>query len=228
MNKLQTLGTSGMLKKSVFAMFLIAIGTTNTLASGLFSLENFIKTVKTGRAEFNQLVIVPAKNDQAPRIKKSSGTFEFFRPGRFKFVYKKPFEQHIVANGQTLWMYDVDLNQVSEHPQAQALGSTPAALIASASNLQALQADFVLVDMPPDKDGLKDGLEWVQATPKVKDNSLQHVRIGFKAGQLAALDILDSFGQISSMRFSALQANVPLAADSFNFKAPPGVDVIRQ
>src|SRR5674476_1045692 len=91
----------------------------SALAGGLESLEAFVRTVKTGRADFTQIVTEPAKSGQAPRIKTSSGTFEFSRSNRFKFIYKKPFEQSIVANGQTLWLYDVDLNQVTARKQAQ-------------------------------------------------------------------------------------------------------------
>jgi outer membrane lipoprotein carrier protein len=211
------------MKKLLIATFLIAIQAGNTWATGLESLEKFVKTVKTGRTDFTQVVTAPPKDGQAARTKKSSGSFEFSRPGRFKFVYKKPFEQFIVADGQTLWLYDVDLNQVTARKQAQALGSTPAALIASASDMSALQADFYLTAVPD-----SDGLEWVQATPKAKDSSLQHVRVGFKGADLAALDILDSFGQLSSMRFTTLQSNVALEANSFAFKPPAGADLIRQ
>jgi outer membrane lipoprotein carrier protein len=211
------------MKKLLIATFLIATQAGNTWATGLESLEKFVKTVKTGRTDFTQVVTAPPKDGQAARTKKSSGSFEFSRPGRFKFVYKKPFEQFIVADGQTLWLYDVDLNQVTARKQAQALGSTPAALIASASDMSALQADFNLTAVPD-----SDGLEWVQATPKAKDSSLQYVRVGFKGTDLAALDILDSFGQLSSMRFTTLQSNVALEPNSFAFKPPAGADLIRQ
>ena len=211
------------MKKILIATFLIAAGAGSTWATGLESLEKFVKTVKTGRTDFTQVVTAPPRDGQAARTKKSSGSFEFSRPGRFKFVYKKPFEQFIVADGQTLWLYDVDLNQVTARKQAQALGSTPAALIASASDMSALQADFTLTAVPD-----SDGLEWVQATPKAKDSSLQYVRVGFKGADLAALDILDSFGQLSSMRFTTLQSNVTLESNSFAFKPPAGADLIRQ
>jgi outer membrane lipoprotein carrier protein len=205
------------------ATFLIAACALSAGATGLDSLENFVKTVKTARTDFTQVVTMPAKEGQAGRSKTSSGTFEFSRPGRFRFVYKKPFEQTIVADGQTLWLYDVDLNQVTARKQAQVLASTPAALIASAATVQALQADFVLT-----ADADSDGLEWVLATPKVKDTALQSVRVGFRAGELAVLEILDTFGQRSSLRFSGFKANAALDAGSFQFKPPQGADVIRQ
>src|SRR5450830_1440325 len=83
-----------------FAIICIAAYTGLAGAGGLKSLEVFVKTVNTGRADFTQVVTAPAKSGQAPRIKTSSGTFEFSRPNRFKFIYKKPFEQSIVADGQ--------------------------------------------------------------------------------------------------------------------------------
>lgn len=207
----------------LFATFLIAVCSVSAGATGLDSLETFVKTVKTARTDFTQVVTVPAKEGQAARSKTSSGVFEFSRPGRFRFVYKKPFEQTLVADGQTLWLYDVDLNQVTARSQAQALGSTPAALIASGADLKALQADFALRS-----DADSEGLEWVLATPKTKDSALQTVRIGFKAGELVVLEIVDSFGQKSSLRFSAFKANVALEASAFQFKPPAGADVIRQ
>lgn len=197
-------------------------------AGGLKSLEVFVKTVNTGRAEFTQVVTAPAKAGQAPRSKTSTGTFEFARPNRFKFVYKKPFEQSIVADGQTLWLYDVDLNQVTARQQSKVLGSTPAALIAAAPDLRALQADFTLTDAPD-----QDGLQWVTATPKSKDGQLQTVRVGFRdaaaapGSTLEVLEILDSFGQRSVLTFKQFQANPALPVSAFAFKPPAGADVIR-
>ena len=209
--------------KNFIAIIFVASYASASWADGLNSLETFIKTVSSGRANFTQVVTAPTREGQSARSKTSSGTFEFQRPGRFKFVYKKPFEQSILADGQTLWLYDVDLNQVTARKQVDVLGSTPAALIASAADINALKQDFALAAAPD-----KDGLEWVQATPKAKDGQLQNVRIGFRAGQLAALEILDSFGQKSSMTFAAFQPNLPLNAASFQFNPPQGADVVRQ
>jgi hypothetical protein len=123
--------------KKYFATLLIAASAYPAWAGGLESLETFVKTVTSGRAEFSQVVTAPAKDGQAARSKTSTGTFEFSRPNRFRFIYKKPFEQSIVADGQTLWLYDTDLNQVTSRKQSSVLGSTPAALIAAAPDLRA-------------------------------------------------------------------------------------------
>ena len=217
--------------KRFFATVLIAGCAHAACANGLESLESFVKTVSSGRADFSQVVTAPAREGQTPRSKTSNGTFEFSRPNRFKFIYQKPFEQSIVADGQTLWLYDADLNQVTARKQSAVLGSTPAALIAAAPDLRALQADFTLTAAPE-----KDGLEWVVATPKTKDGQLQTVRVGFRAGdkpttkpaELAALEILDSFGQRSVLTFSKVEVNPNLAKDTFQFNPPKGADVIRQ
>jgi outer membrane lipoprotein carrier protein len=217
--------------KQLIATVFIASFAVLARADGIDALEVFIKTVKSGRAEFTQVVTSPPRSGQSAHSKTSSGTFEFVRPNRFKFVYKKPFEQSIVADGQTLWLYDVDLNQVTARKQSSVLGSTPAALIAAAPDLQALQAEFTLSAAP-----VKDGLQWVVAIPKTKDGQLQSVRVGFreaekasgKTSELAALEILDSFGQRSLLSFSKLEVNARLAGDAFQFKPPAGADVIRQ
>jgi outer membrane lipoprotein carrier protein len=205
------------------ALILIAACACSAWAGGMESLESFVRTVKSGRADFTQVVTAPAKDGMQARTKTSSGTFAFSRPNKFNFHYKKPFEQTIVADGQTLWLYDVDLNQVTARAQAQALRATPAALIASAPDLQSLQRDFTLSAAPD-----KDGLEWVQAIPLAKDGSLQSVRVGFKAGVLCVLEIRDAFGQQSRLSFGAFVANAAADSSLFQFKPPAGADVIRQ
>ena len=212
---------------AAIATLSIAASAQVATASGLESLEAFVKNTKSGRAAFTQVVTSPARDGKAAKTKTSSGSFEFLRPNRFKFIYHKPFEQSIVSDGQTLWLHDVDLNQVTARKLAQVLGGTPAAVIAAAADLKTLQADFILVPRPD-----KDGLEWVEATPKTKDGQVQSILVGFKesgkGSELAVLEILDSFGQRSVMRFSQFEVNPALAATSFQFKPPAGADVIRQ
>jgi outer membrane lipoprotein carrier protein len=128
--------------KKQWAFALLAAWAAAAGAAGMDSLEAFVKGAKSGKAEFTQVVTSPSRDGQAARTKTSSGTFEFSRPNRFRFHYKKPFEQTIVADGQTLWLHDVDLNQVTARKQAAVLGTTPAALIAAAPDLGALQKDL--------------------------------------------------------------------------------------
>ena len=144
-------------------------------ATGLEALDAFIKNTRSGRAQFVQQVSSPPKEGQMARVRNSSGSFEFIRPNRFRFVFKKPLEQVIVADGQTLWLYDVDLAQATARKQAQALGATPAALVASATDIRAMEAEFELSNA-----AASEGQEWVLARPRSKDGGLQTVRIGFK------------------------------------------------
>ena len=195
--------------------------------SGMDRLEKFVTETRSGRADFVQTVTSPARAGEAPRVKKSNGTFEFLRPNRFRFFYQKPFEQTIVADGETLWLHDVDLNQVTARKLAQVLNGTPAAVIAAAANLKGLQADFTLSALPE-----KAGLQWVMATPKTRDGQVQSISVGFRTtaqgSDLASLEILDSFGQRSVITFSRFEANPMLSAGHFQFKPPAGADVLRQ
>jgi outer membrane lipoprotein carrier protein len=184
-------------------------------AAPVDALREFVRDVKSGHATFTQTVTSP----DGAKKKSSSGSFDFARPNRFRFAYARPFEQTIVADGEKVWIYDRDLNQVSSRRIGQALGATPAALLAGGS----LDKDFDLANLPA-----KDGLEWAEAKPKAKDGAFQSVRVGFKGKDLAALEIIDSFGQQSLLRFEAFAANGAIAPETFRFTAPAGADVIEQ
>ena len=197
-------------------------------ASSLATLETFLKSTQSGRADFTQVVTPPAKAGQVSvRTKTSTGQFSFVRPTRFRFDYIKPFPQVILADGQTLWLYDADLEQVTARKQAQALGSTPAALVATASDLSALQKEFTL-----EAQADADGLQWVQATPKNRESTIQSVRIGLRVNgvqvSLSQLEIFDAMGQRSVLSFERFEVNpANLGLAQFNFVTPKGVSVIR-
>lgn len=205
------MSTASLLRRLLAASALCAC-----LAAGaepVDTLREFVRDVKSGRADFTQTVTAP----DGVRKKNSSGRFEFARPNRFRFAYAKPFEQTIVADGEQVWIYDADLNQVSKRKLSAALGATPAALLAGG----ALDKDFDLSNLPA-----RDGLEWAEAKPKAKDSAFQSVRVGFRGKELAALEIADSFGQKSLLRFAAFAGNGPVDADAFRFTVPAGADVI--
>jgi outer membrane lipoprotein carrier protein len=184
-------------------------------ADAVDALRDFGRDVKSGKANFTQTVTSP----DGKRKKVSSGSFEFERPNRFRFAYAKPFEQTIVADGSKVWIYDADLNQASSRKLADALGATPAALLAGAN----LERDFTLKAQTSEG-----GLDWVQAIPKQAESTIQSLKLGFKGKELAAMEIVDGFGQRSRLDFSAVQANVPVAAERFQFKLPAGADLIEQ
>lgn len=199
----------------LIAAFALGLGMITAHADSVDTLRDFIRDVKTGRAQFTQTVTSP----DGAKKKTSSGSFEFSRPNRFRFVYAKPFEQVIVADGQKVWIYDADLNQASSRKFNSALGATPAALLAGGS----LDKDFALTPLPT-----KDGLDWVHAMPKAKDGAFKSVRVGFRGKELAAVEIVDAFDQRSLLQFSHFTAGVGIPSEAFQFKPPVGADVIEQ
>ena len=194
---------------------MLAAAASLAQADAIDTLREFVRDVKSGQASFTQTVV----STDGARKKTSSGQFEFARPNRFRFTYTKPFEQLIVADGQKVWIFDTDLNQASSRAIGQALGATPAALLAGGS----LDAEFALAPLPA-----RDGLDWALATPKAKDGPFQSMRVGFRGKELAAVEITDSFGQVSRLQFTQYQANTPVVAERFRFVPPFGADVIEQ
>ena len=203
------------MKRRVLALvasgLLLAAGAAR--ADAVDTLKGFVAEVKTGRASFTQTVSSP----DGAKKKSSNGSFEFSRPNRFRFDYAKPYEQLIVGDGQKVWLYDADLKQVTVRPFNDALGATPAALLAG----NAVDQDFALKSMPDEG-----GLQWVQALPKSKEAGVQSLKIGFKGKQLAAVEIVDAFGQRSRLDFSQVEANPALPVERFKFAPPAGADVI--
>ena len=204
--------------RSVLAVALggmLLLGSAAARADAVESLRAFVRDVKQGKAEFTQTVTSP----DGVRKKVSTGRFEFARPNHFRFTYLKPYPQTIVSDGQKVWFHDPDLNQVTVRKLGEALGATPAALLAG----QQLEKDFELKAQPD-----SGGMEWVQATPRSKDGSIQWMKAGFKGRALAAVEVADSFGQHSMLQFGGLATEQALPADTFRFAIPAGTDVSEQ
>ena len=203
--------------RSIFLLAALLTGSGAVWADAVDTLREFVRDAKTGRAAFTQTVTSP----DGAKKKTSSGSFEFSRPNRFRFAYAKPYEQLIVGDGQKVWLYDIDLQQASVRGMDKALGATPAALLAGTG----LEKDFDLRALPA-----ADGLEWVQATPKDKDGAanLQSLRVGFKGKALAAVELVDGFGQRSLLSFSEVATNIIPSTDAFRFVPPKGVEVLAQ
>lgn len=194
------------------------------LLSGLYSaaamanaqarLENFIQGTKGLRAEFSQTV----RDRTGRKTQEATGELFFSRPGKFRWVYKQPFAQLIVGDGSKLWVYDEDLNQVTVRALDQSIGESPAALLAGDDDIKKL---FNLKEAPA-----RDGLSWLEATPKSREGSFELVRMGFKGNDLHALELQDNFGQTTLIRFTRMQRNPTLRASLFRFTPPKGADVI--
>ncbi|MBE0621630.1 MAG: outer membrane lipoprotein chaperone LolA [Burkholderiales bacterium] len=183
-------------------------------ASGLDALHNFIAATASAQGEFVQKVY-----DRKHKLtQEASGTLAFQRPGRFRWTYAKPYPQLIVGDGAKVWVYDQDLNQVTVRRLDRALGSTPAALLAGDNEIERA---FKLSDL-----GEKDGLEWVEAQPREKESNFESIRMGFGTAGLEIMELADSFGQTTVLRFTAMRRNPKLDAALFSFVPPKGADVI--
>ena len=163
-----------------------------------------------------------AKNGTRPQ--QSSGVMIFSRPGKFRWQIEKPYSQLLVSDGEKVWIYDPDLRQVTVKKVGNALGGTPAALLAGESGGKStLEKSFTLREA-----GEREGLEWVEAVPKSQESGFEKLRLGFAGNDLKAMELFDNFGQTTSLYFSNLERNLVVAASLLSFKPPAGVDVISE
>src|SRR5687768_6374096 len=198
--------------KSLF--FLIPFIAVPAQASSLEQFKSFVSGTQSARAGFEQKVY-----DKGGKLaQEAKGSFVFQRPGRFRWVYDKPNDQLIVGDGERVWIYDRDLNQVTVRKLTAALGSTPAALLAGSAEIEKA---FELSE-----GGSRDGLEWMEARPREREAGFGRVRMGFGANGLQAMELADHFGQTTLLRFSNFERNPKVDPGEFRFKPPPGTDVL--
>lgn len=185
-------------------------------ADGLAQLHEFLSATQRGQANFEQRTL---KGDESTGAEISRGIFQFSRPGKFRWEYRTPYPQTLVADGHDLWIWDPDLQQATRKPLDQSLGATPAALLAGSN---ALETAFAL-----ENDGEQGGVEWVKATPKGQDSGFSSVKMGFQGDQLARMELRDNFGHHMIIRFTDFERVPKFAPDTFLFKPPVGADVIQ-
>jgi len=184
------------------------------IGAGLDQLKAFLGGARSGKAEFLQTVV--AKSGRKPQV--AAGTMSFSRPGKFRWVYERPYHQLIVGDGDRLWVYDRELNQVTVKKLSAALGASPAALLAGDN---ALERDFALKD-----GGEVDGIAWVEAQPRSAEATFEHLRIGFSGSVLRAMELTDTFGQTTKILFDRFERNPAFPAGTFRFVPPAGADVV--
>ena len=185
-------------------------------ASSIEELKALLRGTTTARAQFAQIVL---DKDLNP-IQQASGSMAFARPGRFRWEYSKPYEQVIVGDGTSLWIYDKDLNQVTVRRLEGALGASPAALLAGSNEIE---KGYALSSV-----GSEQGLDWLEAVPRDQDTVFERIRLGFSKTGLEAMELRDRFGQITVIKFTAVKRNSELPSDWFSFTPPEGADVIRE
>ena len=192
-----------------------AIAVAGPAAAGsLERFQSFIRTTQSARGEFEQKVYDRNKK----LVQDSKGNFAFQRPGKFRWVFSKPYSQLIVGDGQRVWVYDADLNQVTVRKLTSALGATPAALIAGNADIE---QSFEFTDT-----GEAGGLQWLDAKPREKDAGFERIRMGFGLAGIDAMELVDQFGQTTMLKFTNLQRNPGLEAGLFRFTPPKGADLL--
>ena len=200
------------MKRFFFALFLVLFFPTLNAAS-LERFQSYLRTTQAARGDFQQKVF----DKSGKLVQDSTGTFAFLRPGRFRWTYSKP-KQVIVGDGERVWIHDSDLNQVTVRKVARVIGSTPAALLAGASDIE---KSFELKES-----GAKDGLEWLEARPKEKEAGFERIRLGMTTGGVEAMELVDHFGQTTVLRFSNVVRNPQIEPSTFRFTPPKGADVL--
>lgn len=183
-------------------------------ADGVASLREFFANTNAMRAQFKQEVL----DKKGQKIQQVEGSMQLQRPNKFRWDYKKPYEQQIVSDGKQVFLFDIDLQQVTVSGLSKALGSSPAAMLAGGD---AVEKNFTLKNAVR-----KDGLNWVLALPKNKDSGFERVILGFKDGQLKKMELYDSFSHVTHIAFSQVERNPSLPLETFLFTPPQGVDVV--
>jgi outer membrane lipoprotein carrier protein len=188
-------------------------------ATALDQFKAFVAATKSARGEFTQR-LVKEEGGKLQTSNASTGSFQFARPGKFIWIYQKPYEQILQADGDKLYVYDKDLNQVTIRKLGNAIGSSPAAILFGSNDLE---KNFNLSE-----GGTRDGIEWLQAIPKTKDTNFEKIGIGLKDGIPVAMELRDSFGQISLLSFTRFEKNPSFSSNQFRFVMPKGADVLQQ
>ena len=196
---------------------LAALAFTGTASAGpIEKFRTFIEQTRSARASFSQTVA----DSGGQTTQKASGSVQFERPGKFRWTYDKPYEQVIVGDGQTLWIYDKDLNQVTRRKLDKALGSSPAALLAGSDDIDRY---FSLNSL-----GVKKQLDWLEVRPLDEESLFDKVHMGFRGNVLEVMELYDHFGQKTTIRLANLQRNPKSPPDLYKFAVPEGADVVTE
>ena len=176
--------------------------------------QRFLSEVHGFEAAFEQQVF-----DETGKLSEtSSGRVAVSRPGRFDWDYREPYQQRIVSDGKTLWVYDADLAQLTVNEVKPGAADSPARLLGDDFKLD----EAFVVEPAPEADGLA----WLRLRPRAAQPQFSDIRLGLRDGRVAAMRLTDNLGQVTAIRFSNLVSNPVLSPARFHFEPPPGTDVI--
>jgi outer membrane lipoprotein carrier protein len=198
------------------ALLMACVAVLPAQAGPIEKLRGFIEQTRSARAAFTQTVL-----DSSGKVaQKASGTVQFERPGKFRWTYDKPYEQLIVGDGQTLWIYDKDLNQVTQRKLDKALGSSPAALLAGSDDIDRYFSLNAL--------GVRKQLDWLEVRPLDEESLFEKVLMGFRGNMLEIMELHDHFGQKTTIRLQKMQRNPKSSPELYQFTVPEGADVVTE
>lgn len=203
-----------MMKKCLMILVLAWMPALSYAQTGYAVLDDFFSNVQGFQAEFSQIVYDEHFNE----IQNSTGQMALSRPNQFSWTYEQPYEQLIVGDGKEVWIYDIDLEQVTVKPQSDTLGETPAQLLSSS---KPLVDEFSVREL-----GERSGQMWYELRPLSAENSFEAIRLGFKAQAMVKMELQDNLGNRTIFDFSDVELNPAFDKQQFSFVPPEGVDVI--
>ncbi len=204
-------------------LLVILLTTTNHSHASEQLLNRFFQQVDSMQASFEQQVV----DESGMTLEQSSGIFYLSRPGKFRWNYNDPYSdsnalgQQIIADGESIYMYDPDLEQVTQRSMRDALSQVPSLLLVQSGGQ--IKNHFDISDF-----GVTDGLSWVSLKPKAEDASYQQLMIGFSGNELRSIVLLDGLGNETRLKLLRVENNANLSSRLFDFDAPDGVDVLVQ
>ena len=193
---------------------IIAFAVQDANATGLERMREYFKNIQTAQADFRQVVT----DKQGHKTQDVTGTMRLQKPSKFRWDYNKPFVQEIGCDGEKVWIYDPELNQVTVNLLSKASGSSPAALLAGGKDID---RHFTIKDA-----SRKGDLEWVLAVPKVGETGFERVFLGFKGDELIEMELHDSFGNRTAIEFINIERNPKFLRDLFKFTRPKDADLV--
>ncbi|HMN46658.1 MAG TPA: outer membrane lipoprotein chaperone LolA [Povalibacter sp.] len=202
-------------RRTIAALFLsLAIANAQAADDGYQRVDRLLGNLQSLQADFKQTLT----DSKGEVTEQSSGTIAIRRPNRFRWEYRLPHEQLMVADGTRIWLFDPDLEQVTVRRMGDSLSATPAMLLSGDGKLA---DNFTVTKTSQDA-----AAQWVMMEPKRNDTDFKWVRLGFASDVLKYMQLADKLGQITTLEFDNVQKNPSLDASLFVFEVPEGADVI--
>ncbi|MCW8956289.1 MAG: outer membrane lipoprotein chaperone LolA [Gammaproteobacteria bacterium] len=203
-----------MFQKLTICLFLLLGSQASNAETGTELLQAFLQKTTTMQASFRQEL----HDNHGFLLQESAGQFSLQRPGKFIWDYVLPYEQKIISNGNKIWIYDSELEQVSVKKYDQVLTGAPILLL---DKQKPLSEDFSVFEL-----GKQGELFWVSLKPKTAENDFQQIKIAMAGKQLDTMKLIDNFDQTTTLVFTDLKTNLKLANDLFEFVPPSGTDIV--